>query len=166
MISIVRKHRPRRDDEEDLAQEVFMKTFAKIDQYAGKQPLSHWFSRIATNTCYDRLRRQKIRPVYNFAELDIDEAEFLERALTDESGPSETDGESAAELVEKLLSTLNPREQTVIRLLDLDENSVRETCNLTGWSASKVKVTAHRARRKLRQALMRIEATTPLKPNS
>ena len=61
---------------------------------------------------------------------------------------------------ERLLESLNPREQLVIRLLDLEENTIQETCNLTGWGASKVKVTAFRARKKLRQALQRLEAQT------
>jgi len=161
IISIVRKHLPRRDDEEDLSQEIFMKIFSKIENYAGKQPITHWASRIAVNTCYDRLRRQKVRPVHNFAELDLDESEFLDWALTGEPENSAADDEPAAELLEKLLATLNAREQMVIRLLDLDEMTIQETCNLTGWGASKVKVTAFRARRKLRQALERLEAEIP-----
>ena len=59
--------------------------------------------------------------------------------------------------LEKLLATLKPRERTVIQLLDLEERTVQETCNLTGWGASKVKVTAMRARRKLREQLQRLE---------
>mgnify|MGYP001818050041 CR=1 FL=1 len=162
IASIVRKHLPRREEEEDLIQEVFMKLFAKMDSYAGKQPIAHWASRIAINTCYDRLRRQKVRPVQNFAELDLDEAEFLERALhgQEETSTSPEATETATELLEKLLATLNPRERIVIRMLDLEEKTIQETCNLTGWGASKVKVTAHRARRKLRATLARLETNT------
>jgi RNA polymerase sigma-70 factor (ECF subfamily) len=161
VIKIVRRHLPRRDEEEDLAQEVFMKVFAKLDRFSGKEPIAHWVSRIAVNTCFDRLRRQRVRPVMNFAELDLDEAEFLERALSESaSAPSDASPEAAGELLEKLFASLNPREETVIRLLDLHEFSVQETCNQTGWGASKVKVTAMRARRKLKAALQRLESET------
>ena len=47
IAGIIRKHLPRREEEEDLIQEVFMKLFAKMDSYAGKQPIAHWASRIA-----------------------------------------------------------------------------------------------------------------------
>lgn len=45
----------------------------------------------------------------------------------------------------------------MIRLLDLEERSVQDVCNHTGWGASKVKVTAMRARRKLTEQMLRLE---------
>ena len=79
--------------------------------------------------------------------------------MHEQQTPDDTDTspESAGELIEKLLQSLNPREQMAIRLLDLEERSVQEVCDLTGWGASKVKVTAMRARRKLTKALERLE---------
>ena len=71
---------------------------------------------------------------------------------------AEMGGELAKELLETLLATLTHNEQVVIRLLDLQEKSILETCELTGWGASKVKVTAMRARRKLKRALTRLES--------
>ena len=38
VLKLVRAHLPRRTSEEDLAQTVFMKVFASIDQYAGAVP--------------------------------------------------------------------------------------------------------------------------------
>ncbi len=158
VISIVRNHLPRREAEEDLCQEVFMKMFARLQQYSGPQPFEHWVSRIALNTCYDRLRRQKTRRVASFADLGADESEFLERAL---GGSHETPAEGgrslAADLLAKLFEALKPREQMVIRMLDLEEKSVAEVCKLTGWGASRVRVTAMRARRKLEERLRQLE---------
>jgi RNA polymerase sigma-70 factor (ECF subfamily) len=48
-------------------------------------------------------------------------------------------------------------EQTVVRLLDLEEKSVKEITALTGWIASKIKVAALRARRKLAETPKRLE---------
>jgi RNA polymerase sigma-70 factor (ECF subfamily) len=159
VIRIVRSHLPRCDDEEDLAQEIFMKVFSKLRQFDGRQPFEHWVARVALNTCYDRLRRQKARPQLSYADLSLDEGEFLEHALTTATATPDADtcGDLALELLEKLIATLKPREQVVIRLLDLEERSVQEACELTGWGASKVKVTAMRARRHLCEALERLE---------
>ena len=160
VIAIIRKHRPNTEDEQDLAQEVFMKVFTKLEQYDARSPIEHWVSRIALNTCYDRLRHQRTRNrVVSYSDLNVDEAAFLESALREQpvSTTPPSSSESASELIEKLLQSLNPREQMAIRLLDLEERSVQEVCDLTGWGASKVKVTAMRARRKLTRALERLE---------
>ena len=162
VISIIRNHLPNSEDEQDLAQDVFMKVFTRIGQFDGRSPLENWVSRIALNTCYDRLRHQRTRSrVISYSDLDIEESAFLERALGEQRAAAEADSsaahEPAAELIEKLLQSLAPREQIAIRLLDLEERSVREVCEITGWGASKVKVTAMRARRKLTTALERLE---------
>ena len=49
------------------------------------------------------------------------------------------------------MSQLPPKDRLVISLLDLEEKSVKEIGELTGWSHSLVKVRAFRARRKLRK---------------
>lgn len=161
IIPIVRKNLSVLDDEEDLLQEIFMKVFSRIEQYSGKRPIAHWVSRIALNTCYDQLRRQKKRPALSFGNLDTDESRFLRMKFTKEPPRvTELGGEIASELLDKLLATLNASEQAAIRLLYLKEHSIMEVCKLTGWGASKVKVTAMRARRKLKLALARLEAAS------
>ena len=59
---VVHSHLPRREEPEDLMQEIFLKMFSKLDQFRAEMPFEHWVSRIALNTCLDRLRRQKVRP--------------------------------------------------------------------------------------------------------
>jgi RNA polymerase sigma-70 factor (ECF subfamily) len=158
VISIVRNHLPRSEAEEDIVQDVFMKVFSKMKSYAGRQPFGHWVSRIALNTCYDRLRRQKRRRVVGFSELGMDEAEFLELAMVGEAPrPREGGPRLARELLDMLLAALKPRERMVVRMLDLEEKSVAEVCGLTGWGESKVRVSAMRARRKLGETLARLE---------
>ena len=82
VIKIVRAHLPRRLDEEDLAQEIFMKVFANAAQYRGEVPFEHWVSRVAVSTCLDRLRAQKRRPEWRWADLSEREAEVLEEVLS------------------------------------------------------------------------------------
>ena len=61
VIRIVRSHRPVRTAEEDLAQEVFAKLFARLDQYQERSdvPFEHWVSRLAVRTCLDALRAER-----------------------------------------------------------------------------------------------------------
>jgi RNA polymerase sigma-70 factor (ECF subfamily) len=153
VFSIIRNHLRRRDDHEDVAQEVFAKLFLRLGQFRGRQPFEHWVSRVALNTCRDWLRRGRARPAVSWSELPTDQAELLERTLaTDGPAPDENPA-LLRDFLDRLIETLNPREQIVIRLLDLEQRSVQDVCDLTGWGASKVKVTAMRARRKLGEQL-------------
>jgi DNA-directed RNA polymerase specialized sigma24 family protein len=53
--------------------------------------------------------------------------------------------------------TLKPAERLIVQWLYLEEKSVADICDLTGWKTSKVKVTAFRARQKLAAAVKRLE---------
>src|SRR5208282_264219 len=49
----------RRDEVEDLAQEIFIKAFRAIRSYNFQSSFATWLSRIAVNHCYDYLRREQ-----------------------------------------------------------------------------------------------------------
>ncbi len=151
VIRIVRAHLPRRVQEEDLSQEVFLKMFTRIEQYKGSVPFTHWVSRIAVTTCIDQLRAQKRRPEFRWADLSENEAGVLDSVLTSERDVAPDDALAARELVHKLLDQLKPEDRLVIQLLDLEQKSVAEVSQLTGWNQALVKVRAFRARRKLKK---------------
>lgn len=153
VIRIVRSHLPVRAAEEDLAQEVFVKLFARLDQYEARSgvPFEHWVSRLAVRTCLDALRAERRRPELRWSDLPEEQSAWLEFMLVDEAALPDTAPASARELLEKLLSQLPPDDRLVICLLDLEQKSVREIAQLTGWNIPLVKVRAFRARQKLRK---------------
>lgn len=149
VLRIVRSHLPRRVQEEDLAQDIFLKMFTRLDQYQGSVPFTHWVSRIAVTTCIDQLRAQKRRPELRWADLSETEADVLDHAIQSESEQAPDDALAARELVEKLLSQLKPEDRIVVQLLDIEQKSVAEISGITGWNGPLIKVRAFRARRKL-----------------
>ena len=157
VIRIVRAHLPRQVAEEDLSQEIFMKMFARLEQYQGVVPFPHWVSRIAVTTCIDHLRAQKRRPEFRWADLSEDEAKVLDAVLTSESDQAPDDALAARELVDKLLGQLNPADRLVLQLLDLEQKTVAEIRALTGWNSSLIKVRAFRARRKLQKLFQELQ---------
>jgi len=161
VIKIVRAHLPWRMSEEDLAQDVYLKMFANLQQYRGEMPLEHWVSRIAVTTCINKLRYQKRRPELRWADLGEQEAEVMEATLKANSTATVTDGESARDVLDKLMGRLGPEDRLVINLLDLQQKSVAEIMEITGWKASAIKVRAHRARKKLKQHLEDLEQGMP-----
>jgi len=158
VIRIIRPRLPRRMDEEDLAQEVFLKMFSRLEQYRGDMPFTHWLSRIAVTTCIDQLRKQQRRPELRHADLSADEAEMLNVVTRDESVKNVGDAMAAHELLGKLMDQLQPADRMVVQWVDLEQKSLAEVAELTGWSSAVVKVRAFRARRKLRRLLEKLEA--------
>jgi RNA polymerase sigma factor (sigma-70 family) len=157
VIRIVRSHLPRRVAEEDLAQEVFMKMFTRLEQYQGAVPFPHWVSRIAVTTCIDQLRAQKRRPEFRWADLPESQAEVLDHVLSDDREATPGDALAARELVDRLLGQLKPDDQLVIRLLDLEQKTLAEISDLTGWNQTLIKVRAFRARRKLQKLFQELQ---------
>jgi RNA polymerase sigma-70 factor (ECF subfamily) len=157
VVRIVRPRLPRRLDEEDLVQEVFLKMFARLEQYRGDVPFSHWLSRIAVTTCIDQLRKQQRRPELRYADLSAEEAEVLEVVTRDEKLQPVNDAVAARELLEKLLEQLDPADRLLVQLLDLEQKSLAEASELLGTPVTVLKVRAFRARRKLRNFLKSLE---------
>jgi RNA polymerase sigma factor (sigma-70 family) len=157
VLRIVRAHLPRRVAEEDLAQDIFLKMFTRLDQYQGSVPFPHWVSRIAVTTCIDQLRAQKRRPEYRWADLPENQAEVLEHVMSDEREVAPGAALAARELVDRLLGQLKPADQTVIRMLDLEQKSLAEISALTGWNQTLIKVRAFRARRKLQKLFQELK---------
>src|SRR5687768_10253080 len=52
-----------REDVEDLAQNVFLKVFARLDQVRPDENFPGWLSRVTINTCYDELRKIRRRKI-------------------------------------------------------------------------------------------------------
>ncbi len=153
VIRIVRSHLPRRAAEEDLAQEVFVKLFARLERYETRAgtPFEHWVSRLAVRTCLDALRAADRRPELRWGDLSEEQVAWLDFMQADQSVAPDASAASARELIEQLLAQLAPNDRLVISLMDLEEKTVQEVSQITGWSKTLVKVRAFRARRKLRK---------------
>jgi RNA polymerase sigma-70 factor (ECF subfamily) len=158
VAKLVRAHRPRRTSEEDLAQMIFIKVFQKLSQFSGQVPLEHWVSRIAINTCLNQIAAEKARPELRRADLSEDEEAVVENLAVsnDELAPDKR--LAARQLVEHLLDLLKPAERLVMDLLYLQQRSIAEVQKVTGWSASRIKVRAFRARQRMKKQLEKISA--------
>jgi RNA polymerase sigma-70 factor, ECF subfamily len=157
VVRIVRNHLPRRESEEDLTQEIFLKIFAKLHQYRADMPFEHWVSRISVNTCIDHLRKQRNRPEFRWSDFSEDQQAILDNLQENATQPPQRSPEENRELLDRLLLSLKPAERLVVQWLYLEEKSISEICDLTGWKASKIKVTAFRARQKLAATVKRLE---------
>jgi RNA polymerase sigma-70 factor (ECF subfamily) len=150
---LVRNHLPRRESEEDLMQDVFLKLLQKLDSYQERAgiPFEHWVSRLTVRTCLDALRAEKARPEWRFTDLNAGEAEWLDFLMKGQSTAPTSPSVDAKAVVMRLLAQLSPPDRLVLTLLDLEERSTQEIAQITGWTRPMVKMRAMRARHKLRQ---------------
>jgi len=137
---------------------IFIKIFQKLGQFSGQVPLEHWVSRVAVNTCLNQIAAEKVRPELRHADLSEEEQAVVENlaASSEELAPDRQ--LASRQLVEHLLELLKPAERLVIDLLYLQQRSVEEIRQITGWSTSLIKVRAFRARRKMKDQLGKISA--------
>ena len=138
---------------EELVQEVFVQAYFSLGKYKARAPLSHWLSRIAVRVGYRHWRR-KARQAAGRRADGADEAD--EAGADGQATALQTlEAREAAELVHAALAELGPADRLVVTLMHLEQRSVRETAELTGWTRAAVKVRALRARRRLGRVLQR-----------
>ncbi len=134
-----------KNSHEELVQESFVQAYLSLHTYRARAPFEHWLSRIATRAGY-RFWKQSNR--HTHVSLLDDDWDQLPQNQPDSMNPQQ-----AAELVHNLMSKLPPRDRLVLTLRYLDQCSVKETAQRTGWTPSLVKVQTHRAKQKLKKLL-------------
>jgi len=136
----------RRDDCEELVQEVFVEAYLSLGKFRAKSPFLHWLRKITTRVCYRYWKRQaRLR-----RHTPLSDAQWRQIAS---DGSAAINADRAADLVHDLLAKLSARNRLVMTLLFLEDCSVGEAAELTGWSRTMVKVQCYRARQKLKALL-------------
>lgn len=136
-----------------------IKAWFAIGSYrgGGAHSFAAWLARIATNSCYDELRRRRRRPEDAFSQLGDGETIFLfER---EPAGATESKVEArliSRDLANKLLNSLEPDDRKVFVMLKSENYSVAEIARKVGWTETKVKNRVHRSRSILRRRSRRL----------
>jgi RNA polymerase sigma-70 factor (ECF subfamily) len=155
VFATARRYARRESEVEDIAQEVWLKSFQKLASFRGEAPFEHWLMRLTVRTCYDFLRSHQRNRELSFSELTEPEEDWLDRFVTKPEDAAES-AAAARQLVDRVLEQLSPPARLVITLLEIEERSVKEIAQLTGWSVPLVKVRAFRARAEMKKKLARL----------
>jgi RNA polymerase sigma-70 factor, ECF subfamily len=152
VFATARRYARRASEIEDIAQEVWLKAFEKLKSFRGEAPFEHWLMRMTVRTCYDFLRGHQRNRESSFSELSESETEWLEKFVPAPESVNEN-ADAAKLLIQRVLEKLSPQARMVITLLEIEDRSVKEIAELTGWSVPLVKVRAFRARGEMRKIL-------------
>lgn len=143
VLSVIRGVIPCKEDSEELAQDVFVKAFFSLNKFRGDSSLSTWLFRIAYNMSISRTRLKKV----NF--VPIETAQIESNNWTDISEEERYIKEKRFELLNRMLSSLDPSERFLITLFYNHEKSIKEIADITGIRESNVKVKLHRIKKRM-----------------
>jgi len=135
---------------EDLTQETFFRALKNIHTFNNQASLATWLTKIARNATYDHFRRKRI---IRFFSLDSEVSE-------DTSSLSPEDELLKKDLTARLynaLASLKTSYRDVLILRKINENSIKETAYILGWTETKVKSTMARAFAALKKEMDRLE---------
>jgi len=144
-----------RDEADSATQDVFLKAYQALKREDAKEleDPARWITRIAVNTCLDRLRSRKWQ-FWRRRPSSEDERAILGMAVS--TAPGAEDRYFAREIASRLeaaLVRLSPRQRAVFTLRHYQEMSLEEIGNLLGLDVGTVKAHMFRAVSKLREDL-------------
>ena len=145
----------RRDEVEDLAQEIFIKAFRGIRSYNFQSSFATWLSRIAQNHCYDFLRHERASRVSFYWQMGENSQQELEtNAEKQTEQPLDQEEQIVLkDLVSKLLERAPENDRKILLLKELQDYSVEEIAEILNLKPTTVKVRLHRARKRMLEDL-------------
>lgn len=151
----------RREEAEDISQEVFVQVFKAIGQFRGEAKLSTWIYRIAINLCKNRAMYLSRRHAGDEDELEgLAERHAMEGAKGSTVGavhrPDEImSGKQLEAIVARAIAALEVEFREVLVLRDVEDMSYDEIAVIVGAPEGTVKSRLHRARAQLKEAIER-----------
>jgi RNA polymerase sigma-70 factor (ECF subfamily) len=145
---------------EDATQEAFISAYNALNSFRGGR-FKSWLMRIATNACYDELRRRKRRPQTSLDNL-MDENESFAYLRSAVDGPEVAQQRlEVMHAIEDCLRTLPDDQRITAVLCDVEGYDYQEIAGITGVSLGTVKSRMSRARARLRDCLQGVKELLP-----
>jgi len=138
----------RKEDAEEVAQDVFLKAFTALKTYKGEAKFSTWLYKIAYYRSLDYLKKNKRQ--LRTAPIDISE-EYSIAALEDTMDELETS--ERIQMIKEALEELAADDSLIITLYYFEELSLKEIAKVMDLTPNNVKVKLFRSRSKLAAVL-------------
>ena len=139
----------KREDVEDIAQQVFVKAYFSLKKFDQRAAFSTWLYKITVNECWDLLRKKKVRPLVYESDLSEEQARQVAASGEKRTEPDVSDRLDARQRVDRLLEGLEERDRLMLVLKEVEGFSIEEIAEVLGLNANTVKVRLFRARRRI-----------------
>ena len=135
---------------QEITQDVFLSAYHKLSTLKHHNRLSGWLYVIADNKCKNWFRKKRIE-FQSLEETDTVELEevYYSEYMTHQR--EEAANRNRRGIVQKLLSTLQESDRTVVNLYYIAEMSCEEIGKFLGMSSNTVRSRFHRARNRLKK---------------
>ena len=143
-----RRALPTREDAEDATTEIFMKVRQKLGTFDSSRPFTAWLYKVASNHCWDVLRRRRSRQ-----NLETEDSEMLPLEHPDPSQLERLQTEHTSEELRSALAKLPDRARMALVLRYYADMSYDEVADTLGVRRAFVGVLLLRARHQLREVL-------------
>jgi RNA polymerase sigma-70 factor, ECF subfamily len=155
----------RREDVEDVVQQVFLKVFVSLKRFDQRAAFSTWLYKISVNECWDYLRKKKVRPLVYEADLSEEQVSRLDGVVSADQPPaSSSDRAEARDLLERMMEKLPEQDRQLLVLKEVEGFSVQELAEILDLNVNTVKVRLFRARARLMDVYRRRLHTKPAPP--
>ena len=142
----------RHEESEDLTQEVFIRAFQHLSQFAGRSKFSTWFYRLAINHYLNRgSRRKEFQPeTEEVASAAADSLNHMEKLVLQKQ---------VQDQIHQALLSLKPKYRVIVILKDIEGLSYEEIAEQVGCSSGTLGTRLKRARRLLARKLEHLRGT-------
>jgi len=151
------------DSAEDATQDAFLSAYRNLRSYRGGS-FKAWLMRIATNACYDELRRRQRRPTIPLEPVNEDDEEIESPTWIADPGESPEQAAERQELnraIQYCLEGLPPDFRSVVILVDVQGLDYDEAAQAINKPVGTVKSRLARARQRLRDCLQGVGELLP-----
>jgi len=143
----------RREDVEDVGQQVFLRLYLSLDQLRTPDVFDPWLYRLTVNAAYDYLRKQRRRSEMRMADLPEQVVLMADAAAGGARQHDETEKAKIREFVQGLLASVSEADRTLLVLKEVEGLSLRELQNVYHVKENALKVRLFRARQRVLKAL-------------
>ena len=138
---------------EDATQEAFIAAFRAIQSFRG-QGFRAWLFRIASNACYDEMRRKRSRPAVSLDEPHGEDERGIDVPAAGLSPEERAEQQELGALIQRALSQLHPDQRIAVILCDVQGMDYAEIAEVLGISLGTVKSRIFRGRAQMRALLL------------
>ena len=133
-------------DADDIAQQVWIKVWSKLDGFKMESEFSTWLFRVAYNETLNFLQKQKKGCIQNISEDNYD----YENATSGSDSPKSSQIQIA---LEQAIQQLPEKQRFVFMLRYFEEMNYEKIATITGTSVGGAKANFHQALKKMEEIL-------------
>ena len=139
---------------EDIEQEVYIKTWQNLDKYEERGKFSQWIGMLTANVCRDYFKSKQFRQ----ETVQINDEEVLETIAASENSQEEVlDAKKRQKIILKAVDSLPRKMRQVVVLFEFEELTYEQIAKKTGEPVGTIKSRLFNARKILSEKLQSLK---------